>query len=46
MIRHCSFVIGGGKDGDRGGGRGGSSLDDCCVIVRCSFLFVSGSCCS
>jgi len=42
-------VVHGGRDGDRGGGRGrcgghgGSSLDDRCLIVHGSSLFVRGS---
>ena len=47
MILRCSFVIHGGRDGGRGGvqrcGHGGSLLDDHCVIVRGSSLFVRGS---
>jgi len=36
------MVAGGGRGGDHSGGRGGSSLDDRCVIVCGSSLFVRG----
>jgi len=51
VIRRCSLVVRGGRDGGCGGGRGGgrgddhggSSLDDYCVTVRDSSLFVRDS---
>ena len=51
MVRHCLFVVWGGRDGGhdggreggRGGGRRGSSLDDRCAIVRGSSLFIRDS---
>ena len=51
VVRYCLFMIHGGRDGgccggrggSRAGGHGGSSLDDHCVIVRGSLLFVRGS---
>ena len=51
MVYCCSFVIRcGGDDGHGRGGRGGrsgshngSSLDDHCVIVICSWFVVHGA---
>ena len=42
MVHRCSFVVHGGRDGDRGddrsgghdGSYGGLSLDDHCVIIH------------